>query len=70
MIVGQNTEKLDQKGILRATVETVSENTADGIISPLFFVYIGGTQLALAYKTINILDSMFGYENDRYLHFG
>lgn len=70
MIVGRNTDKLDRNGILRATVETISENIVDGIISPLFYAFLGGAPLALAYKTINTLDSMFGYKNDRYINFG
>ncbi len=70
MIVGRNTEKLDRNGILRATVETISENIVDGIIAPLFYAFLGGAPLALAYKTINTLDSMFGYKNERYINFG
>ncbi len=70
MIVGRNTEKLNRSGILKATVETISENIVDGIIAPLFYAFLGGAPLALTYKAINTLDSMFGYKNDRYINFG
>jgi len=70
MIVGRDTDKLDRKGILRATIETISENIVDGIIAPLFYAFLGGAPLALAYKTINTLDSTFGYKNERYIKFG
>lgn len=70
MIVGRDTEDLKKEGITRATVETVSENMVDGIIAPLFYAFIGGAPLALAYKAVNTLDSMFGYRNEIYLHFG
>ncbi len=69
-IVGRDTHNLEETQIIRATVETVAENTVDGILSPLFYVFIGGPALAMAYKAINTLDSMIGYKNDRYLHFG
>lgn len=70
MIVGRDTNKLDRNGILKATVETISENIVDGIIAPLFYAFLGGAPLALAYKTVNTLDSMFGYKNERYIDFG
>ncbi|GAB6180934.1 adenosylcobinamide-phosphate synthase CbiB [Desulfotomaculum defluvii] len=70
MIVGRDTEKLDDRGITRATVETVAENTVDGIISPLFYAFIGGAPLAMAYKAINTMDSMIGHRNEKYLHLG
>ncbi|MCP3873891.1 MAG: cobalamin biosynthesis protein CobD [Desulfobacteraceae bacterium] len=70
MIVGRQTEELDEKGITRATVETVAENFVDGFLSPLFFAMIGGVPLALVYKMINTLDSMVGYKNDTYILFG
>jgi len=70
LIVGRDTQGLDQDEIIRATVETVAENSVDGIISPLFYAALGGAPLALAYKAINTLDSMVGYKNERYLHFG
>ncbi len=69
-VVGRDTDQLDPKEISRATVETVAENTVDGIVSPLFFAIIGGAPLAMAYKTINTLDSMIGHRNDRYIRFG
>ncbi len=61
---------MNQDEIIRATVETVAENSVDGIISPLFYAALGGAPLALAYKAINTLDSMVGYKNERYLYFG
>jgi len=69
-IVGRNTETLDQKGVTRASVETVAENFVDGFLSPLFFAILGGVPLALAYKMVNTLDSMIGYKNSTYLLFG
>lgn len=70
MIVGRDTENLDFVEIVRAGVETVAENTVDGVISPLFFAFLGGAPLALAYKAINTLDSMVGYRNEKYIRFG
>lgn len=70
MIVGRDTENLDFVEIVRAGVETVAENTVDGVISPLFFAFLGGAPWALAYKAVNTLDSMVGYRNERYLRFG
>ncbi|TVP50272.1 MAG: cobalamin biosynthesis protein CobD [Halomonas sp.] len=70
MIVGRDTERLDEAEITRGTVETVAENTVDGITAPLFFALIGGAPLALAYKAVNTLDSMVGYKNQRYADFG
>ncbi len=70
MIVGREVDNLDERGVSRATVETVAENLVDGFVSPLFFAVIGGAPLAMAYKMINTLDSMVGYKNDRYLYFG
>ncbi len=69
-IVGRDTNLLDQNGIIRATVETVSENTIDGVVAPLFFTFLGGAPLAVAYKAINTMDSLFGYKNERYEQFG
>ena len=69
-IVGRDTRDLDENGIVRATVETVAENTVDGIISPLFYAVLGGAPLAMAYKAVNTLDSMVGYKNEKYLYFG
>ncbi|TDB05176.1 adenosylcobinamide-phosphate synthase CbiB [Halomonas marinisediminis] len=70
MIVGRDTVELDEAEIARGTVETVAENSVDGITAPLFFALLGGAPLALAYKAINTLDSMVGYRNARYLDFG
>jgi len=69
-IVGREVDKLSERGVIRATVETVAENLVDGFISPLFYAVIGGAPLAMAYKMINTLDSMIGYKNDRYILFG
>lgn len=69
-IVGRETEDLPEEEVVRATVETVAENTVDGVIAPLFFAFLGGAPLALAYKAVNTLDSMVGYKNDRYLELG
>jgi len=69
-IVGRDTQNLNRKQITRATVETVSENTVDGVVAPLFYACIGGAPLALTYKCINTLDSMFGYKNKVFIHFG
>lgn len=70
MIVGRETQHLDQAGVTRAAVETVAENLVDGFLAPLFWAVILGVPGALAYKMINTLDSMVGYRNDRYLLFG
>ena len=69
-IVGRDTEALDEAGIIRAAVETVAENTTDGVVAPLFYLALGGPALAMAYKAVNTMDSMIGYKNDRYLYFG
>ncbi|MBM7867211.1 cobalamin biosynthesis protein CobD [Heliobacterium gestii] len=69
-IVGRDTDNLDESEIVRATVETVAENTVDGITSPLFYALLFGVPGAYAYKAVNTLDSMIGYRNDRYLWFG
>ena len=69
-IVGRDTGSLDSKGIVRAAIETLSENASDGIIAPLFFYAIGGLPLAMTYKAINTLDSMVGYKNREYRNFG
>lgn len=65
-IVGRDTTSLSENEIIRATVETVAENTVDGIISPMMYGFIGGPVLAMAYKAINTLDSMVGYKNEKY----
>ncbi|MBI5593319.1 MAG: cobalamin biosynthesis protein CobD [Deltaproteobacteria bacterium] len=69
-IVGRETAHLSEQGVVRAAVETVAENLVDGIISPLFYAAIGGAPLAMAYRMVNTLDSMVGYRNNAYLHFG
>ncbi|MEK6563882.1 MAG: adenosylcobinamide-phosphate synthase CbiB [Candidatus Omnitrophota bacterium] len=69
-VVGRDTGNLDEKEVARATVETAGENFVDGILSPLFYAFIGGAPLALAYKAISTLDSMVGYKNERYIDFG
>lgn len=69
-IVGRDTALLDRKEVLRATVETVAENTSDGIVAPLFYLAIGGPALMMAYKAVNTLDSMVGYRNAKYQDFG
>jgi len=69
-IVGRDTAELDESEIWRGAVETVAENSSDGVIAPLLFLMIGGPVLGLAYKAVNTLDSMVGYKNDKYLLFG
>lgn len=69
-IVGRDTENLSSAGVARAAVETVAENFSDGVIAPLLCMLVGGAPLALTYKAINTLDSMVGYKNEKYLHFG
>ena len=70
MIVGRDTDAMDEHDAARATVETVAENTVDGVTAPLFYALLGGLPLALAYKAVNTMDSMLGYKNERYLYFG
>ena len=70
MIVGRDTEKLSEKGVIKAAVETVAENTSDGVIAPMFYMVIGGAALGFAYKAVNTMDSMVGYNNERYQYFG
>ena len=69
-IVGRDTKNLSENEIIRADVETIAENTSDGIIAPLFYAIIGGAPLAMMYKAINTMDSMLGYKNDKYIHIG
>ena len=69
-IVGRDTAVLDADGVRRATVETVAENFSDGVVAPLFYMMLGGAPLAMCYKSINTMDSMVGYKNEKYLHFG
>src|SRR5690625_305564 len=70
MIVGRDTDQLDEKELTRATVETVAENVSEGITVPLFLVFLGGSPLAIVYRAINTCDSMIGYKNERYRDFG
>lgn len=70
MIVGRDTERLSEEGIIKAAVETVAENTSDGVIAPLFFMLVFGTPGGFFYKAVNTMDSMVGYKNDNYLYFG
>lgn len=70
MIVGRDTESLDEKGIAKAAVETVAENTSDGVIAPIFYMIIGGAPLGFLYKSINTMDSMIGYKNEKYINLG
>lgn len=70
MIVGRDTDKLDRRGIIRAVVETVAENTSDGIVGPVFYMVIFGLPGMVFYKAVNTLDSMVGYRNERYIYFG
>ena len=69
-IVGRDTRQLSKKGVICAAVETVAENFSDGVVAPLFYMMLGGAPAALAYKAINTMDSMIGYQNDRYRFFG
>lgn len=69
-IVGRDCASLDQQGVMRALIETVSENLSDGLTAPLFWLAVGGVPAMTAYKCVNTLDSMIGYRNPRYLHFG
>ena len=70
MIVGRDTDRLDESGMIRAAVETVAENTSDGVLAPLLYTVLGGPVLGLMYKAVNTMDSMLGYHNDRYEYFG
>lgn len=70
MIVGRDTQVLDETGVAKAAIETVAENTSDGIIAPMLCLAIGGPVLGFFYKAVNTMDSMVGYKNDRYLYFG
>jgi adenosylcobinamide-phosphate synthase len=66
MLVGRDTQDLDESGVARACVETVAENTSDGVIAPLLYLALGGPAAGIAYKAVNTLDSMIGYHNERY----
>ena len=69
-IVGRDTQNLDEEEVTKGAVETVAENTADGIIAPMLYMFLGGAPLAFLYKGINTMDSMVGYKNDKFLYFG
>lgn len=69
-LVGRDTAILDQAGVVRACVESVAENSSDGVVAPLFWAVVGGPLAALLYKAVSTLDSTFGYKNERYLYFG
>lgn len=69
-IVGRETRSLDEEKVLRAGLESLAENTSDGVVAPLFYLCLGGIPFAMAYKAVNTLDSMIGYRSERYLHFG
>jgi adenosylcobinamide-phosphate synthase len=69
-IVGRDTQHLDEHEIKRGVIETAAESCSDGVIAPLFYMAVGGVPLAMAYKTINTLDSMIGHANERYFYFG
>jgi len=69
-IVGRDTQNLSEEEIVRGAVETVAENTMDGVVSPLFYTFLGGPALGMAYKAVNTLDSMVGYLNERYRYLG
>lgn len=70
MIVGRDTKNLTAEGVTKAAVETIAENTSDGIFAPMFYMILGGPLLGWIYKAVNTMDSMVGYKNDRYLYFG
>ncbi|MBR6385905.1 MAG: cobalamin biosynthesis protein CobD [Ruminococcus sp.] len=70
MIVGRDTDILDKNGIIRAAVETVAENTSDGVTAPLMYMSLGGAVLGFFYKSVNTMDSMIGYKNEKYADLG
>ena len=70
MIVGRDTQNLTAEGVTKAAVETIAENTSDGIFAPMFYMILGGPFLGWIYKAINTMDSMVGYKNEKYLYFG
>ncbi len=70
MIVGRDTEHLDEEGVAKAAIETVAENTSDGVLAPMLYLAAGGPILGFLYKAVNTMDSMVGYKNDKYLYFG
>ena len=70
MIVGRDTARLDDAGVTRAAVETVAENTSDGVVAPMLFLALGGAPLGFLYKAVNTMDSMLGYVEPPYKHIG
>ncbi|MDE7312946.1 MAG: adenosylcobinamide-phosphate synthase CbiB [Eubacterium sp.] len=70
MIVGRDTQCLDAEGVAKAAVETVAENTTDGVVAPMLYLAAGGPMLGFFYKAANTMDSMIGYQNEKYLYFG
>ena len=70
MIVGRDTNNLSEEGVAKAAIETVAENTSDGVIAPMLYTALGGPVLGFLYKAVNTMDSMVGYKNEKYLHFG
>jgi adenosylcobinamide-phosphate synthase len=70
LIVGRDTGNMESGDVIRATVETVSENIVDGVVAPVFYAFLGGAPLAIAYRAVNTLDSMLGYKNERYINYG
>lgn len=70
MIVGRDTDCLDEEGVAKAAIETVAENTSDGVIAPMLYTALGGPIFGFLYKAVNTMDSMVGYKNDKYLYFG
>lgn len=70
MIVGRDTQSLTEEGVVKATVETVAENTSDGVIAPMLYMALGGGVLGYFYKAVNTMDSMIGYKNEKYRYFG
>ncbi len=70
MLVSRDCSQLDEQGVLRALIETVSENSSDGVIAPLFYLFLGGPALAMIYKAASTLDSMVGYKNEKYRELG
>ena len=70
MIVGRDTQSLTEEGVIKATVETIAENTSDGVVAPMLYMALGGVPLMYLYKGINTMDSMVGYKDEKYLNFG
>ena len=69
-LVSRDTGTMDEKMIIRSTMETISENTVDGIVAPMLYMFLGGLPLSMTYKAINTFDSMVGYKNEIYMDFG